>query len=112
MCSLTVFIQLAFNGDLNPWKHPWLSLNLVIFTKQMCLVAAEYLFLFSFPGYFPQTAFLLFWAVAVASAVSVRECCDDKMAVPDEDVVVLIDYLIYFMFWGVCLQFCFRSLFL
>lgn len=48
----------------------------------------------------------------MASAALVRECCDDKMAVPDEDVVVLIDYLIYFMFWGVCLQFCFRSLFL
>lgn len=77
----------------------------------MYLVTAEYLFLFSFPGYFPQTAFLLFWAVAVASAALVCERCD-KMAVPDEHVVVLIDYLICFVFWGFCLQLRFRSLFL
>lgn len=54
-------------------KDPSLFLELVIFTKQMYLLTVEYLFLFSFPGYFPQAAFVLLSALATAPAVLVCE---------------------------------------
>lgn len=89
VCSLNVFIQLVFNTDLNPWKHPLIFLNLVIFTKQIHLLTVEYLFLFSFPGCFPHTTFLLFSVLAMASV----NCSDDKAAAVANDlgfVVILV----------------------
>lgn len=88
MCSLNVFIELVFNIDLNPWKHPLLFLTLVTFTKQIYLLTVQYLFLFRFPGYFPQTTFLLFSVLAVASAVLVGALLQCKAAV--------------LMSWGLC----------
>lgn len=58
-----------------------LFLTLVTFTKQIYLLTVEYLFLFSFPGYFPQTTFLLFSVLAMASAVLVRVLLQCKVAV-------------------------------
>lgn len=114
MCALTVFIQLVFNADLNPWKHSRLFLNPVIFTKQMYLVTVEYLFLFSFPGCFPQAAFLLCWVVAVAPAVLLCELLhgQNPWLWPQGFVVTLIDDYFVFLcvFWGFLPQACQRGL--
>lgn len=71
----------------------------------MYLVTVEYLFLFSFPGCFPQAAaFLMFWVVAVAPAVLLCELLhwQNPWLRPQGFVGTLIDY--YFLFlcvgWG------------